>query len=106
MTIEQALNIKQDWTAEQARNDLERWLLRGERPADKVIALACKALEKQIPKKPNYKYEQTGNEISSIRRFPVCPSCESINNGEQYAAGFNEKYCLDCGQALDWSDKK
>lgn len=51
MTIEQALNIKQDWTAEQARNDLERWLLRGERPADKVIALACKALEKEIPKK-------------------------------------------------------
>lgn len=51
MTIEQALKIKQNWTAEQARNDLERWLLRGERPADKVIALACKALEKQIPKK-------------------------------------------------------
>lgn len=51
MTIEQALKIKQNWTAEQARNDLERLLLRDERPANKVIALACKALEKQIPKK-------------------------------------------------------
>ena len=71
-----------------------------------ALDMAVAALEKQIPKKPNYKYEQTGNEISSIRRFPVCPSCESINNGEQYAAGFNEKYCLDCGQALDWSDTK
>ena len=50
MTIEQALKIKQNWTAEQARNDLERLLLRDERPANKVIALACKALEKQIPK--------------------------------------------------------
>ena len=48
MTIEQALEIKQNWTAEQARNDLERLLLTGERPANKVIALACKALEKQI----------------------------------------------------------
>lgn len=51
MTIEQALKIKQNWTAEQARNDLERLLLTGERPANKVIALACKALEKQIPKR-------------------------------------------------------
>lgn len=49
MTIEQALKIKQNWTAEQAKNDLEKLLLRGEQPADKVIALACKALEKQIP---------------------------------------------------------
>ena len=38
MTIEQALEIKQNWTAEQARNDLERLLLRDERPANKVIA--------------------------------------------------------------------
>ena len=52
MTIEQALKIKQKWSSEQARNDLERLLLRDERPADKVVALACKALEKQIPKKP------------------------------------------------------
>ena len=52
MTIEQALKIKQNWTAEQAWNDLERLLLRDERHANKVIALACKALEKQIPEIP------------------------------------------------------
>lgn len=51
MTIEQALEIKQNWTSEQAKNDLEKLLLRGEQPADKVVALACKALEKQMPKK-------------------------------------------------------
>ena len=45
MTIEQALKIKQNWTSEQAKNDLEKLLLRGEQPADKVIALACKALK-------------------------------------------------------------
>ncbi len=54
MTIEQALEIKQNWTSEQAKNNLEKLLLRGEQPADKVIALACKALEKQIPQKVSY----------------------------------------------------
>lgn len=71
---------------------------------EEALDLVENCVSKQIPKKPNYKYEQTGNEISSIIRFPVCPSCDSISNGEQYAAGFNEKYCLNCGQALDWSD--
>lgn len=58
MTIEQALEIKQNWTSEQAKNDLEKLLLRGEQPADKVIALACKALEKQIPKKVILGYDE------------------------------------------------
>lgn len=64
------------------------------------------AIEKQIPKKPNYEYEQTGNGISSVIRFPICPSCNGIDDGEQYSAGVNEKFCCICGQALDWSDWK
>lgn len=68
--------------------------------------LAIKALEKQIPKKPNYEYEQTGNGISSVIRFPICPSCNGIDDGEQYSVGVNEKFCCNCGQALDWSDKE
>ena len=68
MTIEQALEIKQKWSSEQARNDLEKLLLRGEKPADKVVALACKALEKQIPKKVILGYD----EQDSIG----CPNCK------------------------------
>mgnify|MGYP004460583571 CR=1 FL=1 len=100
MTIEQALNIKQNWTAEQARNDLERWLLRGERPADKVIALACKALEKQIPKKVSYGYD----EQDDIK----CPNCETeiaMMDEYRYESVFY-KHCPNCGQKLDWSYTK
>lgn len=89
MTIEQALKIEQNWTAEQARNDLERLLLTGERPANKVIALACKALEKQIPKKLKLDND------NGIYETEHCPNC----NRKLFP---NEPHCK-CGQALDWS---
>ena len=94
MTIEQALKIKQNWTAEQARNDLERLLLRGERPADKVIALACKALEKQIPKKPI-------GDLHSVPHYR-CPSCN--NAVKMYEDDEVQPQCHYCNQKLDWSD--
>lgn len=96
MTIEQALNIKQNWTAEQARNDLERWLLRGERPEDKVIALACKALEKQIPKKPV-------GDLNSVPHYR-CPSCK--NAVKVYEDDAVRPQCHYCNQKLDWGDTK
>lgn len=98
MTIEQALKIKQNWTAEQARNDLERLLLTGERPANKVIALACKALDKQIPKK---------SQKSESGMFYICPTCSKfINRREKSHGNINIPHCKWCGQALEWSDKK
>ena len=86
MTIEQALEIKQKWSSEQARNDLEKLLLRGEKPADKVVALACKALEKQIPKKPL-------DICTPVVTWGICPFCR----GELNKIG---------KQTSDWSDTK
>lgn len=100
MTIEQALEIKQKWSSEQARNDLEKLLLRGEKPADKVVALACKALEKQIPKKPL-------DICTPVVTWGICPFCRGELNkiGKQTNRVFKTNaYCMDCGQALDWSD--
>ena len=97
MTIEQALKIKQNWTAEQARNDLERLLLRDERPANKVIALACKALEKQIPQKPI----KTKEQHIRYSMCYICPNCQRTFSGTGIAS-----YCYHCGQALDWSDSE
>lgn len=94
MTIEQALKIKQNWTAEQARNDLERLLLRDERPADKVVALACKALEKQIPKKPV-------GDLNSVPHYR-CPSCK--NAVKVYEDDAVRPQCHYCNQKLDWGD--
>lgn len=98
MTIEQALEIKQKWSSEQARNDLEKLLLRGEKPADKVVALACKALEKQIPKKVILGYD----EQDSI----CCPNCKGELLSMDWYDHWKCNYCEVCGQALDWSDVK
>ena len=99
MTIEQALKIKQNWTAEQARNDLERLLLRDERPANKVIALACKALEKQIPEKGI----MIGDEYSSVLS---CPNFRKPIVNVWNIDNYEPNYCHYCGQKLDWSDEK
>ena len=92
MRREQALEIKQNWTAEQARNDLERLIITGERPADKVVGLACHALNKQIPIKVNISIKGTSDWNTRCH----CPVCrKDLFDGQ--------KYCNYCGQALDWS---
>ena len=76
-------------------------------PLDYAVAFekAIEALEKQMPKKPRatedyphrlycpncyYPFERNKSEIALIR--------------EHFIVG--NKYCPDCGQALDWSDTK
>lgn len=55
-----------------------------------AFELADKALEKQIPKKPDF---------TEDKEFALCPCC----NGKGL---FNkQKYCDNCGQKLDWSDE-
>ena len=74
-------------------NIIEYWT---HRPGEVVTAkLAIQALEKQIPKKPemyigDYEFE----------RWPICPKCK----GELHPNG--EKFCSDCGQAIDWSEEE
>ena len=100
MTYEQALAINQNLTPKQVRNDLERYLLRGEAPIVKGVAMAMQALEKQIPKKPIKKnpicYVKTkdGQEYFVFDYF--CPNCN-----EQIKP--SEHHCY-CGQALEWGD--
>ena len=54
-----------------------------------ALGMAIKALEKQIPKKPDF---------TEDKEFALCPCC----NGKGL---FNkQKYCDNCGQKLDWSD--
>ncbi len=53
-----------------------------------------KALEKQIPKKVNISLRGT----TDLNTRCHCPSCR--------AYVFNDRYCRNCGQALDWSGTK
>lgn len=85
-SIKEALNIDQKWTPEQARNDIERYVLRGELPAVKSAALAVMALEKQTPKK-----------LHGCYPIYFCPVCQKIAH-----IHLQGKYCPDCGQALNW----
>ena len=51
--------------------------------------VAIEALEKQIPKKPDF---------TEDKEFALCPCC----NGKGLLN--KQKYCANCGQKLDWSD--
>lgn len=57
----------------------------------KARNLAIKALEKQIPKKPDF---------TEDKEFALCPRC----NGKGLLD--KQKYCDNCGQKLDWSDEE
>lgn len=89
-----------------AKENLKEWFDNdgiGEIDAVDFI-LALNALDKQIPKKP---IEDTAN-LTDFKTFH-CPTCNkkivSRLDGE-WIAGRPQKYCDDCGQALDWSDSK
>lgn len=102
MTYEKALNYDQKWTAKQAFNDLERYLLRQEPPAMKAVALGMQALEKQIPQKCAVttfedEGEETGKKHTWI--FNLCPACANNIALREY------KFCPYCGQAVDRGEK-
>ena len=67
---------------------------------------AIVALEKQIPKKPQYvdtRFRHHGRKISdgsSLDKCYKCPNC----NSHIFHVFDSEKCCKHCGQALDWSD--
>lgn len=101
MTYEEALAINQNINAIQARNDLERYLLRDEPPIYKGVALAMQALEKQIPQKV---IEQTEDDREFIDY--VCPNCKTTlqqkNKQAKRITIYKYKHCIECGQALVW----
>lgn len=55
-----------------------------------ALNMAVKALEKQIPMKPKYRYIRGSG-------FPYCPVCD-----ENVLC---DSYCPKCGQKIDWSDE-
>ena len=64
---------------------------------DEALAIAQKALEKQIPKKGIMR----GDNYSSVLS---CPNCRKPIVNVWNIAKYEPNYCHYCGQALDWSD--
>lgn len=53
---------------------------------------------KQVPKKAEYKI---------LKSLPMCPNCGEVNLVQDNEYGnviCKNKFCPDCGQAIDWSD--
>lgn len=80
MTYEEALKI--------AKRKMFELVLQAEIAEEYAMLMkACEAMEKQMPLKPNCPWDTEKNE---------CPNCGRWVSGE--------KFCSECGQALDWSD--
>lgn len=68
----------------------------------KAVEIAISDMEKNIPKKPtpiNYEqYAEVVRNAHSLRGFYWCPNCNTaVKSG---------RYCVNCGQLLDWSDEE
>ena len=68
-----------------------------------ALGMAINALEKQIPKKPEY---EAGGYADGelVYDYAKCPIC-----GHDFEYGINDwgcEHCSNCGQKLDWSDEE
>ena len=101
MTYENALKQEIKLSPIQARNDLERYLLRQEPPIPKSVAMGMQALEKQIPQKVTHE--------ATIYSCCTCPNCKNVVDEFTEYCGKKVRvtyaYCRYCGQALDWGDE-
>ena len=68
--------------------------------------LIIESLEKQIPKKPQYvdiRFRNHGKNISDGKSLSKCYKCPNCNT-HIFHVFDSEKFCENCGQALDWSN--
>ena len=68
----------------------------------KMLDIAEEAIEKQIPKKPIVDPAH----LVDFQNYH-CPKCKNkiiARIDGKWIAGKLQKYCDNCGQALDWSD--
>ena len=71
--------------------------------SDEASRMAIQALEKQIPKKPEYEGDgyADGELVYDYAKCPIC--------GHDFEYEINDwgcNYCSNCGQKLDWSDEE
>lgn len=78
-------------------------------PMDYTVAfeMAIDALERQVPKKPNY----VPDDDTCVYYHWECPECGnyySYSIKKTFSVLYNNSvsYCSRCGQAIDWSDEE
>lgn len=68
----------------------ERWKPYPDYNVLEAIRFAISAIEKQIPKKPDF---------TEDKEFALCPCCNGKGLFDK------QKYCDNCGQKIDWSEE-
>ena len=69
---------------------------------ENAYGMAIQALAKQIPKKPIYEGDGYAPDGTFVFDEWICPCCET-----RYEVDYDDyDYCPNCGQKIDWSDKK
>ena len=79
------------------------------KPLMYAYEMAIKALEKQIPKKPNKAIDSSWGIQKEAHTCPVCDYyLTEVHFIEPQKIESNKKitYCETCGQAIDWSDEE
>lgn len=99
MTIEQAIRLLHPETCEAALGEVEAYdgmdFYESQiATIDKASLMACAALEKQIPKKPNNKCI---DDVGYLYYQVECGNC-----GRYTSSNSEILYCPECGQAIEW----
>ena len=68
------------------------------------IEMIKKAVEKQIPRTPQY-YGDGYSDGELVYDYAECPTCGK-DNFEYDINDWGCNYCPNCGQALDWSEEE
>lgn len=99
MTLQEAIRILHPDTTAEALAEIEYYAgFSGHdaciKAVEEACVIACEAMGKQIPKKPR--------EVDKDNGYFVCHSCgEGIYSSDEFET---HKFCLNCGQAIDWED--
>lgn len=102
MTVEDAIKLLHPSTTAEALAEIECYGgFNGKQAKVEAVntacLVACEALEKQIPAKPNYEREQTSP--FGEDDIPYCPRCN-----RSLPEGVN--YCEECGQRILWEGEE
>lgn len=114
MTYEEAMKILHPNTTLTALAEVEYYGgFNGQEAKIKAVEeaclLACKALEKQIPKKPKVETFSYIYLDDYFGRQYFCPNCNRLLINEDmhgFFSGRKRQYCDVCGQAIDWGESE
>ena len=93
-------------TNEEARNILLTSVHPQTSEEAEAIVIAVRAVEKMIPKKPN---EALDGLFPLPRWCSVCGEIVAYQGwdaacGKKFLSNYDENFCDNCGQAIDWSE--